>query len=218
MTELVQTDLLNFVPSVLLEAPSCPESVALKAVRDICIDFCDHTNFWQHELDPITAVEKVAEYEIYDIPVGTVLASIVSMTFKGLPVYPRTREILDETIPNWRDRYSTQPGYFMVPQLGYFTLVPYPSMTLVDAINVRVALKPSRAAVKVYDRIYEDYLDDIANGALGRLFAMKSKPWADLELADHYTSMYELERGNAKISVHKGHTQLSATVKPRTLA
>lgn len=218
MTDLVQVDLLDFVPSVLLEVSTCPEDLALKAVRDTCIDFCDHTNFWQHDLDPITAVANVAEYELDDIPTKTALASIVSMTFQGLPVYPRSREWLDENMPSWREQYSTRPDKFLVQQIGYFQLVPYPSVTVSDAILVRAALKPSRTATQVYDRIYEDYLDDIANGALGRLLAMQSRPWSNADLALYYKGLYELERGSAKIAVRKGHTQLSAVVAPRCLA
>lgn len=218
MTDLVQVDLLDFVPSVLMEVPTCPEDVALKAVRDTCIDFCDHTNFWQHDLDLITAVANVAEYDLDELPDDTILASIVSMTFQGLPVYPRTQEWLDTNRSNWRIDYSTQPKYFLVQQLGRFQLVGYPSVTVAEAIRVRVALKPSRAATQVYDRIYEDYLDDIANGALARLLAMRSRPWSDLSLVDHYTKLYELERGSAKVAVCKGFTQLSAFVAPRALA
>lgn len=218
MTDLVQVALLDFVPSVLLEVPTCPEIVALKAVRDTCIDFCDHTNYWQYDLDLITAVANVAEYNLDELPDGTVLSSITSMTFQGLPVYPRTLEWLDTNRANWRKDYSTRPEYFLVQQIGQFQLVGYPSVTVVDAVRVRVALKPSRAATKVYDRLYEDYLDDIANGALARLMAMRGRPWSDQSLVEHYNRLYELERGSAKVAVRKGFTQLSAVVAPRALA
>lgn len=218
MTDLVQVNLLDFVPRVLNEVPQCPELVALTAVLDTCIDFCDHTNFWQYDLDPITAVKGVAEYELDDIPTKTILASIVSMTYDGTPVYPRTQEWLDDNEPNWRAKTATAPNWFFVPQIGKVQLVPYPNATKVDVVRVRVALKPSRSSTQVYDRLYEDYLDDIVNGALGRLLSQLSKPWSDAALSEHYRGLYEQERGFAKVAVRKGHTQLSAVVAPRALA
>ncbi len=217
MTDVVTVDLDVFVPRVLNEGPNCPYAVALEAVRDTCIDFCDDTNFWQYDIDPMTAVSGVAEYDLDDIPAKTDVASVLTMTFQGLPVYPKTKEWLADNVSNWKALTETRPQYFMIPQPGKFRLVGFPASTIANAVDVAVALKPARDATTVYDRLYVDYLPDIVNGALSRLLAMKSKTWADEDLALYYQGLYEASRGSAKIVVTKGHTRASLFVTPRTL-
>lgn len=218
MTDVIRVDFDDFIPRILNEVPMCPEDIARDAARDTCIDFCDETNFWQYDIDPITALAGVPDYDLDDLPDTTMLAGIVEMTFGGYQVLPRTKEWLVANIQTWKTYTETYPKFFMVPQIGKFRLVGYPATTLADAIDVTVAIKPTRDATQVYDRVYQDYLDEIVHGSLSRLMAMKTKDWSDPELSLYYKNLYETARGRAKIAVAKGHTQMSAVVMPRTLA
>lgn len=209
----------DFLPKVLLEAPTCPEYLALDAIRTVCIDFCARTNIWQYDVPAVSVVAGTHTYPLTPAS-ETVIAGITEVRFAGLAdaVPPVTRQWLSDNVAEWKTRQDRYPIAYMVPAVGSIRLIGIPTESVANGLDVAVALKPSQAAVNVDDILYNDYLDDIARGALAKLLAMKSKDWADPVLSEEYQRRYELARGNAEIKTQKGHTRMTQSVRPRALA
>ena len=51
-----------FLPEVMPYVHDVPEIVAVQAIRNACIEFCEETHYLQENLDPITGQENVGEY------------------------------------------------------------------------------------------------------------------------------------------------------------
>ena len=53
----------TLLPDVLSMVPACPEVTAERAIRSSVIDICEKTDVYQEQLDPVTAVKGIFEYD-----------------------------------------------------------------------------------------------------------------------------------------------------------
>lgn len=217
-TPTVSMDL--FLRRVMLEAPLCPDPLALDAVRATCIDFCHHTWFWRYDLPAISVVDGVATYALTPLPANTVVSGIREVRMAGVstPVPPTTQDWLADNVPDWRTREERYPIAYLVPQVGEIQLIGIPTENVADALTITLAIKPSWSATMIFEPIYNDHLETITNGALAHLLAMKSKEWADPALSTFYRSRYEAGRNSAKAATTHGHVRSNLSVQPRALA
>ena len=54
----------EFLPRVLQYVPDASEFIAVDAIRQACIEFCERTYIWQYEAPAITVVNGQAQYVI----------------------------------------------------------------------------------------------------------------------------------------------------------
>ena len=74
--------------------------------------------------------------------------------------------------------------------LSIVNLVPVPSATVSQGVEIRVALKPTQTSTACDDEIMTDYRDAIINGAIFRLCRMPAKDWTDLGAAQIYSELF----------------------------
>lgn len=132
-------------------------------------------------------------------PLTSTLGDIVEVrkcTFDGIGLEEKGESWLDNNIPNWQINMSAGPLYYTVDKDRYLRLIPVPSQAIENAVRVRIALMPLRTATSVEDFLYDDWLDTITDGALGRLLSMTSKPWRDFTAANYYRARYRLSRND----------------------
>jgi len=77
----------------------------------------------------------------------------------------------------------------------------------VNGLHVWAVLKPLITATTVEDFLYDDFLEDIANGARYRLFEMPGTKWANGEYAGYYKAKYEQAVNKAANRKLKGLTK-----------
>lgn len=77
----------------------------------------------------------------------------------------------------------------------------------VNGLHVWAVLKPLITATTVEDFLYNDFLEDIANGARYRLFEMPGTKWANGEYAAYYKAKYEQAVNKAANRKLKGLTK-----------
>ena len=77
----------------------------------------------------------------------------------------------------------------------------------VNGLHVWAVLKPLITATTVEDFLYNDFLEDIANGARYRLFEMPGTKWANGEYAGYYKAKYEQAVNKAANRKLKGLTK-----------
>lgn len=178
----------TLLPDVLSMVPACPEVTAERAIRSAVIDICEKTDVYQEQLDPITAVKGIFEYDL-EPPTGTVVHRIVWVTYDGKPLEPVSTGLLEQRKENWRNSSGT-PEYFVKQNLTQFYLVPIPAETLSQGVQIRVALKPTHTSTACNDTVMTDYRDTIINGALFRLTRMPAQDFTDFNAAGVYNTLY----------------------------
>ena len=75
-------------PDILPVVPACPDSLIERNIRSAVIEFCEKTGIYQAELDPLTTVSGIYEYDL-EPPSGTVVHKIMNTVFDGKK--PRSR-------------------------------------------------------------------------------------------------------------------------------
>lgn len=186
------TNLSAFLPFVLPEVPGCPGPLAEQRVLTACIDFCERTNYWRYESDPMPMEADLDEYEV-DIPSGSQLVTIIDpINFNGKKIYSTTKEQLDKNEnDDWQDKQGDTPNSYYNKSLGVFRPVPYPETTISDAIKLDLALKPLPTATTVEDFLFNEFFQTIADGALAKLFALPKKAWSDPSLSVYHAGMFD---------------------------
>jgi len=85
----------------------------------------------------------------------------------------------------------------------------------ITGLEACVTIKPTRNAMEVSEVLYRDYHKLIVMGTLAKAFAMKDRPWSDIDMAGSYARAFEFELAKAKSAIDRGFVTESQKVKPR---
>mgnify|MGYP003150577655 FL=1 len=72
----------SLVKEVLPYVPNCPDALIESNLRSATIELCERSKAYVYDLDPITTISGVYEYE-FDQPTGTDVHQILWMTYDG---------------------------------------------------------------------------------------------------------------------------------------
>lgn len=186
--------------------PGCPEPLALNALRNASIDFCNTTLWWQDDYGPIPFGAHVAHHDFVP-PFGVGVAQIMSarVVESGRLLSITSIQELDNRIWNWRAA-TGEPRAIYQNSPGAVRTYPVPEGASIYNIMFRLALTPLRTATDVTEDLYESYLTEIASGALAILLSMESTPWANPGLAGRHESGFRsaLVAGTAEMTKSYG--------------
>lgn len=170
--------------------PGCPDTLIENHVRAATIELCERAAVLQAELDAVTTINGVFEYD-FEPPTGTVVHKIMSVVHDGKELDPISTTLLDQRMPSWReaDRRGT-PEYYVKVSQALFWLVPVPNETKPLSTIMRCQLKPTQVSTTADDELMSDYRDTIVNGALFRLLRLPSKEWTDFKAAQVYGALF----------------------------
>lgn len=208
-----QVDYSAFLPDVLPYVRDCPEFVAINAIRNACIEFCEKSTWWRVTLDPVTLAVGQAEYDL-DVEVGAGIAVIISAHLGRQPLGIQAEEYLVETVgPDWRERagpvqWVTQDGDFDV-----LRVVMVPDAVPVDALTLHVAQRPIKSSTRVPKELYERWGEIIGFGARARLHDTPGQPYANEEAAKKYRMWFESGYGEAKVQANRGRGRTALHVR-----
>ena len=85
----------SLIKEVLAYVPGCPDTLVETNLRSSTIELCEKSKAYKVELDVITSISGVFEYE-FDQPTGTDVHQILWMTYDGEdmdPTSPRSLEL-----------------------------------------------------------------------------------------------------------------------------
>lgn len=190
-----------------------PQALVLNAIRNAAIEFCEKSLIWNHEHDPVTIAANVNLYD-YAKPASTVVVRPLQAWISKLtPVVYKTPGQLADLFGDWREA-AGGPSFITQVRPAQFYLVPKPTLTIINGLTLRIAVKPSRAATDIETFIYEDWLDGITAGAKARLFAMNKKPWANAQLAADNLDRFTAKVREAQDRALRGYGPARHRVKP----
>jgi hypothetical protein len=178
------TPFTDFLSHVLPLAPSVPEPLAIQALRNATIEFCERTRSWRR-LEEIEVTGD--EYEIVPVPAQTSLFEIEEAWFKltgaerwGKPLKRVAfKEIEPNDLPQEGDTAGTSPPEY-ITQISSDKLIIVPLAT--GTLRISMFLTPSQTAEDCDDFLFENYARAIADGALASLLLTPGQPYANPNL------------------------------------
>lgn len=180
----------SLLPEILPMVPGCPDTLIENNIRSAVIELCEKSGIYQAELDPVTTVNGIFEYDL-EAPNQTAVHKIMWVVHEGRDLEPISTNLLEQRKPKWRDRdYFATPEYYIKQSQSIFWLVPVPNETKASSTVLRVQLKPTHTSTACEDDVMNDYRDAIVAGALFRLLRLPSKDWTDYSGAQVYGSLF----------------------------
>jgi hypothetical protein len=203
----------SLVKEVIPYVPGCPDTLILNNLRSATIELCEKSKAFVFDLDPITSISGVYEYD-FDQPTGTDVHQILWATYDGEDLDPISPRSLEVNYPDWKDK-SSIPQVYLQKTPNTFWIVPIPSSTKTSAIQLSVALKPTRSSNNIDTTFSNDYRDGIIYGALYRLLRIPAKDWTDPAAARDYLSLFNEEVKQAELRGRGGDLGVKRLVKYR---
>lgn len=201
-----------FLPEVLPYARECPELVAINAIRNACIDFCDRSLWLLYHHDPIDIIANESSY-ILELPAGTCSARILDAWYDTLPLAPIAEDTLKNMFASdWRVA-TGKPSFYTHLDPDEVVLAPMPQTALSGGLTMIVALRPTRASTEVDDTVFERWAEGIGFGARARLHEMPNQPFYDPAQSMRCRQMFEHFIGLAKIERNRGLSRHVARVQ-----
>lgn len=185
----------DFLPYVLTRAKGCPTPIALLNIRLALIEFCSKTLLWREYQSGVTTVANQTAYN-YAPAAGQSVSMLLSMQVyaAGSTTDYDDIDIVAAEVGKLRDSAGYTQDY------AYGTLQGFELRPARDAglrIVTYSVVTPTLSGTTVPDA-FSQYAEDIANGALSRLLAMKDKEYTDIAGAASSKTAWESAIADAK--------------------
>ena len=203
----------SLLPDIIPMVSSCPDTLIENAIRSATIELCEKAGVYQVELDPVTTIANLFEYDL-EPPSGTTVHEILWITYDGTDLEPITSALLEQRIPEWRQSGNEgTPEYFVKQSQSLFYLAPVPNVTKVSSVLIRAILKPTHTSTSCSDDVMNDYRDTLINGALTRLLRMPSREWTDDAGAGVFAALFAEQIVEAEKRGRQSETRVARKVK-----
>lgn len=207
--------LTAFRSRVLLNVQGCPDPTLDEAILDACIEFCEKTNIIQYTSDTQQLSIGQSQVEL-DVPYGQRIVLVQRVwvgTQELLPLTQETTGVLGyaESITGVTPS-NNYPRNFTEISPGVVAIYPRPDKSDYF-LTARISLKPSRASTVVDDKLFEDWVNVIAQGALSILYTQKTI-WQDTSLAAVCRANFLQGINTAIIESRRGRSQAEDVVTP----
>ncbi len=194
MANTKYVELLDEVLPSLAADPSDP--VTENAIKRSVIEFCSGSWIWRYLPDPIDVVAGESHYQL-EPPTGADVASVINVKHNTVPLDPRSTSWLDHEVPGWRTIAKT-PKYYTQVDSEEIILAAVPEVSLASGLTMTLALQPSQRATDFPRWIFNNYLYDLANGAISKLMMMPGQPWTDVANGADRRAKFEAAIANAR--------------------
>lgn len=206
----------DFLPYVLSDVPGCAEIVAIQAVRNTVIDFCEKSCVVQVDLDPVTLLAGEATYDL-EPPQNRRVTKVMKLFYRNRELPPMALDAIPSATffnPEALDADGrSEPQAWSQKDTDTFTVLPIPKSREIDAITIRAALKPTRNSTACDDVLFEDYAEYIGAGAKARLMIVPNKAYTNPKLVATQNEFYMQGVNVARQRATRGHTRASLRVK-----
>lgn len=211
----------DFLDYVMPQVPGANPDMALLEVKNTIIDFCEKSFILQETLDPVTAIDGLADYDL-EPPSNRRVTKILKAWYKGRELVPVSFDEINTPAaynPNAPEAPVRREDPRNIFQKGpdVFSVYPIPNETVANAMTLVVALKPTRSVDTIDDVIFEDYAEIIGHGAIARMAISPTKPYYDPKLAAAREALYRAGLNVARDRALKNYVRVSKHVKIRRI-
>lgn len=203
-----------FLPEVMPYVHDVPEIVAVQAIRNACIEFCEKTHYLQENLDPITGIKDIGNYDLDANDSNYKVVEIMQAYYGDQLLIPKAQEELNQIYrtSNW-ENLSGNPYYYYRPRASEVRLVTKPIITEANKLNIKAAIAPKRSSTTIDDEMFERFLEYISFGARARLYNTPNQPYFDAKTSMEYTKRFYDAIAEVRTRVYKGLTRTAVNVE-----
>ncbi|MFZ9326458.1 MAG: hypothetical protein ACO24H_03225 [Polynucleobacter sp.] len=204
----------DFLPEVVQYVPDVPEFIAINAIRNACIEFCEKSRYLQTDLAPVNLVANQSTYTVI-VPPDTKFVDIVEAYANDVLLIPKSSEELSRIYryTDWRS-VEGQPMYITREVYTSVQLVPFlTSVTAGQQLSMRISYAPTRDSAEISEDIYEQFLEYISFGARYRLYSTPKQAYYDRGLAMEYLRLFRAGINEARVRVNKGLSRTSGRIE-----
>lgn len=204
----------EFFPEVMPYFPGIPEPLAINAVRNAAIEFCDKTDwlFYTPILQDLIAGED--EYDLtLDVPTDTTVARVQAVWCNDLPVLPKSEDDLRRLYGlDWR-KQTGRPVYYTQYTNNTLVLAPTPSVSSSQALAMTLVLRPTRDSTTCDDSLHDRWVETIAYGARMRLHEAAGHAYENPQLAEKYRVLFKNGINQAIVERTRGLARTNLRVR-----
>lgn len=198
-----------FLPQILVRAQGCPEPIALDAIRQAAIEFCERTRLWRYT-DTVTfdGNTEVAT------PDYSVLVEIEQARMDGRALTPVSMNYLNDVYPDqdWEALEAGFPKYITQKSDGAFMIVP----AVTGQLKMTLILKPSNDAEELPDFLDQEYRRVIVDGALAEIMMIMNQPYSSPDLASVHSARFQQSIDSLMIKTLTGQQRAPVRTKLST--
>lgn len=204
----------KFLPEVMQYVRDVPEVVALQAIRNACIEFCEKTMILEQSLDPQPLIAGVHTYDLDPDNSGYRVINIVEAWNGDQFLIPKSIESLTTIyrVTNW-ETLQGNPYYYYRPRPSEMRLVPTPAVSNQSFLRVKAAVTPTRTSTTIDSDIFERYLEYIAWGARARLYDTPNQPYYDATSSMTYAKKFNDKIAEVRALVNRGNVRASNRIE-----
>lgn len=179
--------------------PGCPAPLILRAIKRSVREFFTKALAHRQTLPVLLTVTGQQDYALVP-PVDTEIVQVLNVRLDGKGLMAISESLLDGRNVDWTSQIGKPTDYFL-PQRDLIRLYPVPNADGLR-LEVRVALRPDRAAVVVDTAIFERWYEELVEGALSELFLLNNTGWQNGDQATIYASRFAAAIEKARLEVH----------------
>lgn len=189
----------QFLSEVLPFAHGCSDVVATHAVKNAVIEFCEKTDWWVFEMDPIPGMANVQDYDLDDLPDDTSIIRIIQAAYGNQPLDPLNLDQLRARFGvTWRSVEPGWPRYCTQITPDQISLVPMPGIGVSGMFTAFISLRPTRDSTTCDSSIRERWAEVVGQGALSRLYAAAGQPYSNPAAAADFRAKFNVGCAEAR--------------------
>jgi hypothetical protein len=204
----------EFLPRLLPYLPGCSEPLAIQALLDSAIDFCERSQVLREPLETLYTEIGISQY--YLDPPDTKLA--IARVFQVVLDSSELVGIMAEAKGVDATTFARPTHYYTSRANEEFTLFLSPLPDDVYELVITVVLRPAKTATQLPDELFDIWSEPILAGAKARIMLVPGQPFSDTGHAAFATSVAARLTNNARIEGNYGRLRGSMRVKMRPLA
>jgi hypothetical protein len=206
---------------VSASAPGCPYPVVVQYIRDAAIRLCERALVWRYEQAAFNLTPGQYSYS-FNKPNDTQVHAVLSATLNNTPMEILTLDAARELYPQWPvlsttstaiAENGTEPRSLAQVDTYRYVVLPAPDAAKTYSLRMIYALKPTRSALEMDERVFDEYELPIMHGALQNLLVMPKAEWTDRELASYHAKQFIFTMNEARAQANLGVFRGSMSVR-----
>jgi len=204
---------------VLPSVQGCPDTLVTQAIRTAAINFSTRTDIIQR----IITADCTATVEDYVVtpPTDMLLMRILAVSWQGVVLGPASPDIINKDVVlrganvGAAQVVNNDPQFWFMKTVNDsgFSLYPIPIATVTLGLTVKATFVPSQSAATLDSVLFDDWVDEIAAGAIEILMLIPGQPWSS-QSGRAYGIQYERAVNRAKRAKNAGYLPGSLRVMP----
>ena len=181
----------------------CPQEKLFQSLRDVMRDFCQFSRIWKYTVqEAAIAVGNPTVTLLVPTYAQAIAADLVQVD-DAKPAVPRTVQYFDNAQPAWRTQLGDSYAEYTQETPGTIRFPAVPIVGTSDGLTYRVDVKPTVDAQTAPAFLVDEWLEDLAAGARGKLLMMEREEWSHAVDGAKAWAQYIGARGRARIRANQ---------------